>query len=442
MKRTPLENWVMARTGIPGRSRELLEQYQLDRIRETVRYAKNASRFYRGYLQDIRADAIGSPADLMLIPFTCPQQISRDPPGFLCVPPSEVKRIVTLRSSGTSGMEKRIYFTQQDLDRTTDFFRYGMSCLVDRTDRVMVLLPGNACDSIGDLLKKALSDIHIECMVHGVMADTAETARCIVENGITCLVGIPIQVLRLSRTESEAFQQIRKVLLSTDYVPEALIDELTVRYGCRVYTHYGMTEMGYGGGVECEALSGYHMREADLYVEIVDPVTGCPVPDGQWGEAVFTTLTRIAMPLIRYRTGDIAAFSAVPCACGTFLKTMKRVRGRLDNRIRIGGEKYLYLADLDEMVLAFREVLDYRASLSADDRIDIEIVTGYEDVSPVSDRIEERVTEYIGAKYGHTVHLSVRVLRKDEPDPVVNSMAKRTIRDLRRRQISPERPPG
>lgn len=431
MKRTPLEDWIMARSGISERKRELLDDYQLGRIRETVRYAKDASRFYREQLKSIHADAIGSLTDLAGIPFTYPQQIRENPLEFLCVPQSRIKRVVTLKSSGTSGAEKRICFTQEDLDRTVDFFAYGMSCLVDRTDRVMVLLPGNACGSIGDLLRKALSETGIECLVHGVMTDTEETARCIVENHITCLVGIPIQVLRLSRTESEAFQRIRKVLLSTDYVPEVLIDELTARYGCRVFTHYGMTEMGYGGGVECGALSGYHMREADLYFEIVDPVSGRPVPDGQWGEAVFTTLARQAMPLIRYRTGDIAAFSSAPCACGTFLKTMRRIRGRLENKIRIGENKYLYLAEMDEIVLSFRDVYDYKACLSADSRIDIEIVTGNEDFLSDSRMVAERIREYIRQKYGRAVDVSVRVSRKNEPDPIVNSMTKRTICDRR-----------
>ena len=135
----------------------------------------------------------------------------------------------------------------------------------------------------------------------------------------------------LKQRESEVFKNnIEKILLSTDYVPEILIKEITDKFHCRVFTHYGMTEMGYGGGVECEALNGYHMREADFYFEIINPDTGKRVEEGQYGEVVFTTLTREGMPLIRYRTGDIACFSSEPCVCGTFLKTMGRVFGRID----------------------------------------------------------------------------------------------------------------
>ena len=425
MKPTPLENWIVLRTGIPKRKREPLEEYQLDRIRETVRYAAGRSRFYKEQFKEINADSIRSFQDFQNLPFTFPQQISSRPLEFLCVPQSEVKRIVTLKSSGTSGNEKRICFTEEDLALTVDFFQWGMSCLTDSTDRVLVLLPGNAYGSIGDLLKKALSEMGIRCFVGGVMVNAEETARLIKENGITCIVGIPIQIMQLARMESKAFQRIKKVLLSTDYVPEALISELT-EYGCRVFTHYGMTEMGYGGGVECEALDGYHMREADLYFEIVDPVTALPVPDGQWGEVVFTTLTRKAMPLIRYRTGDIAAFSPLPCPCGTFLKTMKRVKGRLGNEIRIGGNESLTLAELDEIILPFRKVMDYSVRISAGNRIDIEISAVGE--GPYCDEIGSFIREYIHRKFGFAIDPLIRVSRIGEPKKIRNSMMKRTVR--------------
>jgi phenylacetate-CoA ligase len=80
--------------------------------------------------------------------------------------------------------------------------------------------------------------------------------------------------------------------------------------------------------VECAARQGYHWREADLYFEIVDPVTGQPLPDGEAGEIVFTTLTRQGMPLIRYRTGDISRFLPGPCACGAVLRRLATIQGR------------------------------------------------------------------------------------------------------------------
>ena len=429
MKLTPLENWIIEKSCLGERSSEALEKYQLCRVRETLNYAKINSRYYGERLEGIDADEIRSLEDMRKIPFTFPSDIQKNPFAFLCVPQSEIKRIVTLNTTGTSGKEKRIFFTEEDLEQTIDFFVYGMSTLVDETDRVVVLLPGNSYGSIGDLLKKALRKRHIECFVHGVVTDFEETANEIIERNITCIVGIPTQVLELSRAKSDVFKsRIKSVLLSTDYVPEVVIRELTEQFGCRVFTHYGMTEMGYGGGVECEALSGYHLREADLLFEIVDPVSGQSVPDGQWGEAVFTTLTRKAMPLIRYRTGDMACFSTDPCDCGTFLKTMKRVKGRINNKIRICENEYLCLAELDEVVLSFREVRDYKACLLTDNSLSIEIVAENEDVfQKIKNEIAECIRKYLYERFGHITNLQVRVSRKDEPYKIANSMIKRTI---------------
>lgn len=433
MKPTPLENWIVDKSAIKQRNRKALEAYQLNKIRETVHYARNNSRFYGWQLKSAGDNELHSLEDLQNIPFTYPYQIKQKPLDFLCVPHREIKRIVTLKSSGTSGAEKRIYFTEEDLDLTIDFFKHGMSCLTDETDRVMVLLPGNTYGSIGDLLKKALDASKIECSTTGVLVDPEETAKCIIEKNITCIVGIPMQVLYLSRVKSELFHnKIKKVLLSTDYVPEVLIKELTQQNGCKVFTHYGMTEMGYGGGVECEALDGYHMREADLYFEIIHPDTGEAVQEGQFGEVVFTTLTRQAMPLIRYRTGDIAAFSSTSCACGTFLKTMKRVSGRKDNKVCIRDKKFIYLKELDETVLPFKEVLDYKAYIMEDEVLNIEIAAkSNETVQIIKSEIVKSVQACLFDRLENNIKVQITTKLENKPDKITNSMLKRKLYDLR-----------
>ncbi|MBV7274048.1 phenylacetate--CoA ligase family protein [Clostridium sp. PL3] len=436
MKLTPIEKYIKDKVNIHKNGREELERYQLDKIKESITYVKQHSKFYREHLKDINEDSIKSLKDFENIPFTLPSHVKENPFGFLCVPQKDIVRIVTLRSSGTSGDEKRVYFTEKDLQLTIDFFKHGMQCLANKDDRVLVLLPGEAYGSIGDLLKKALKETEIECFVQGVMVDPKVTAKLIQAENINCIVGIPIQLLHLSRVENEIFKnKIQKVLLSTDYVPETIIKEFTNKSECKVFTHYGMTEMGYGGGVECEALYGYHMREDDLYFEIIDPVTGKTVEDGQYGEVVFTTLTREGMPFIRYRTSDIASFKTKKCPCGTFLKTMDRIKGRMENRIKIDEDEFIYMRELDEIILSFEEVVNYKVYIEEGNVIFLDLITLNEaDFYKSSEKILSLIKAIPSIKKSLSKNIIEIVIIYSLDDIVINNtMVKRKIHDYRKR---------
>jgi phenylacetate-coenzyme A ligase PaaK-like adenylate-forming protein len=134
-------------------------------------------------------------------------------------------------------------------------------------------------------------------------------------------------------------------------------------WGCRVFEHYGSTELGLGGAVQCEAFGGLHVREADLLFEVVDPSTGRPVLDGVEGELVATTLTREGMPLIRYRTGDLVRMSVDPCPCGSVLRCLERVTGRREDPAILAAGHRLTIADLDEIVYGYGSVLGFTAGL-------------------------------------------------------------------------------
>jgi phenylacetate-coenzyme A ligase PaaK-like adenylate-forming protein len=261
---------------------------------------------------------------------------------------------------------KRLFFTEEDLELTVDFFHHGMSTLVRPGQRVVVLLPGERPDSVGNLLARGLQRMDVHALIYGPVTSPLHTAEAIESFGAQCLVGIPTQVLGVARSRKGAAigkGRIGSVLLSTDYVPRAITEALEEVWGCRVFTHYGMVEMGLGGGVECEALDGYHLREADLYFEVVNPATGEPCSDGTMGEVVFTTLTRRGMPLIRYRTGDIARIIPQPCPCDSVLRRMERVRGRWDDALRLDADSTLTLSDIDEALFRLPGLLDYRASI-------------------------------------------------------------------------------
>ncbi|NCB55170.1 MAG: phenylacetate--CoA ligase family protein, partial [Epsilonproteobacteria bacterium] len=316
----------------------------------------------------------------------------------------------------------------EDLETTIDFFHCGMRCLVDERDKVMVLLPGPSFASIGDLLKKALQRSGIECIVHGVLDDVEAAAACIFQNGITAIVGIPMQVSYLARMKKELFDtHIKKVLLSTDYVADALVKSLSRNGTCQVFNHYGMTEMGYGGGVECACLSGYHLRENDLYFEIVDPMTGKVVEDGTYGEVVFTTLNRQAMPLIRYKTGDRARFLVETCACGTFLRRMEKVRGRIENTLSVEGHE-ITLRDLDEIFLAYESLMDYRVECYDPNRLHVRLVL---DKNTDAKAFQNALKQELHVRFQSKFDFEIEIEEDDRSSKITRSMIKRKIHDCR-----------
>jgi len=366
LKSSLLDAWIGKKIGIGmgTLTREQLSLYQLEAMGDTIRRASKDSPFYRTLLKDFVGTTMSSLADLQRFPFTDADHISTQALQFLCVSQSDISRIVTLDSSGTTGKAKRIYFTPADQELTIDFFEQGMSTIVKPGERVLILLPGERSGSVGDLLLRALQRAGTIPLLHGVVCDFAKTLEIMVRERIDSVVGIPVQVLALARYTEFLKKRIRlkNVLLSTDHVPDAITQELGRIWGCQVFEHYGMTEMGLGGGLDCSAHAGYHVREADLYVEIIND-RGEPVPDGQEGEVVFTTLTRRGMPLIRYRTGDISRFILGSCSCGTILKRLERITKRKNDLVYLSEDQYFSMADLDESIFAVPGVMDYTASV-------------------------------------------------------------------------------
>ncbi|MBI5483452.1 MAG: phenylacetate--CoA ligase family protein [Deltaproteobacteria bacterium] len=373
MRKTPLESWIRDKIACNAGellTRDRIEAYQLEKLRETVAYARRMSPFYRASLAGVDGRKLEDFRTFSEVPFTTSDDIRSDGLKMLCTSQDEIERVVTLQTSGTTGESKRLFFTAEDLELTVDFFRHGMATMVEPGATVIIFLPGERPDSVGDLLSRGLVRLGVKPVVRGPVRDLAAERAEILRHASPCLVGIPTQILALARGDAGKTIPsgwVKSVLLSTDYVPAAIEQELVRLWGCRVFTHYGMTETGLGGGVECEACDGYHLREADLYTEIIDPETGRPLPDGTPGEVVFTTLTRQGMPLLRYRTGDLARILPTPCLCGTVLKRLGRVQGRIAATLPLQQGFTIGMAALDEALFPIAGVLNFSAEVSEND---------------------------------------------------------------------------
>lgn len=350
-------------------SHEALCLYQLNKIRETIDKAKK-SRFYGEKLKNYKSQDITSINDIKKLPFTFPGDISENPYDFLAVTPNEIERVVTLNTSGTTKKPKRIFFTLKDINHTRDFFTYGMLNLVSKGQRVLILMSGESPYSIGKLLQEALLKAGCEGILYGAVKDPLDVLKYIKEQSIDSIVGIPIQVFYLAKIKNnyEEYKNIKlkSILLSADYISKVLQKTVEEAFKCPVFIHYGMTEMGYGGGVSCSKTNDYHMRDVDLYTEIVDPVSGENVADGTFGEIAFTTLTREGMPLIRYRTGDIGRILKNPSACSNGFTRLDYIKERLSHMIYLDQQNYISIGMLDEIMLKIHNILDYKAALIKD----------------------------------------------------------------------------
>jgi phenylacetate-CoA ligase len=353
-----VDQLVARRLGL-GRSwdRRSLDQAQMVALRRTVHHALAGSSLYRQRLAGLDPEMLRTAGDLGRIPLLDNRDIVADGHRLQCISQSRVARVVTLQTSGSTGQAKRLMFTSEDLEATMDFFLNGMRSLIDATDRVVVMLPYQQPDCVGDLLIKALSAGGIRAV--GVWPPQPPMKDFIRTNRLTCAVGLPPQLLTLAEEIGPGL--LRAMLLCSDYASPALRARIEHACRCRTFLHYGTTESGLGGAVECARHDGCHIRESDLLVEIIDPETGKNLADGELGEVVITTLGREAMPLLRYRTGDLARLTHAACSCGGITARLLDIRGRLAGCPL--GDGLLHSQDLDDHLFQIPGLLDYRATL-------------------------------------------------------------------------------
>ncbi len=404
MKRSAVETFVRDVTGCTDR--ESLEQWQLWKLREMLRHAKQNSRFYREHLKDIDPDSIGSLSDLAAVPFTSAEDLRRNPEDWLCLKAADVQRIVTLKTSGTKQDPKRVFFSGEEIQDTQDFFAEGMTELSGPGDKVMVLFPCDQPDSVGDLLAKAVEQRGVPAVRHGIARDLLETAEEIRSRGCTVLAGLPVQILGIAEILQEK-GLIRTVLLSADAAPVSLIRRIEDLLGCKVFNHFGMTELGYGTAVECGAHNGCHLKESDFIVELIDPETGLPQTEGKPGEFVFTTLRRNAMPFIRYRSGDLGYLFRGVCECGSMILRIQPWGGRRSGKHILLGNRRLTQWELDEILFSIPGVVDYEVSGDVD-RPELRLyVTG--EVSPESIRGELAYPSRLGGSTASMIGITTEV---------------------------------
>lgn len=318
---------------------EELKYLQLNGLQWTVRHAYNGSSFYRKKLDDagLTPEDIRSLDDLEKLPFTTAEDL-RDgyPFPLLSVPFEEVVRIHA--SSGTTGKRKVLCYTQKDIDDWTHFFArcYEMAQLTHE-DRVQI--------AVGYGVWTAGISFQMGCEAYGAMAIPAGPGNL----DMQCQFLIDFQTTVMVCTASMALLlgeevnrrgikdkiNIKKLIFGSERSSDAMRKRIRDLLGLeQMFDIPGLTELyGPGTGLDCIYHTGIHYW-ADYYIlEIVDPDTLKPVPEGKMGEMVITTLKKEAAPLIRYRTRDLTRLVPGDCPCGSILPRHDRLLGRSDDMI-------------------------------------------------------------------------------------------------------------
>lgn len=320
-----------------------MEKLQLERLKALVARVYEKVPFYRQALQQrgMTPDSIKSLADLRRLPFTTKQDFRDNYPlGLLAVPMEQICRVHA--SSGTTGKPVVAPYTANDLRMWTEVMARTLSCAGVTRDDVMQNSYGYGLFTGG--LGFHYGGERVGATV--IPTSTGNTKRqlmLIQDIGTTVLTCTPSYTLILAEGARDIGLDLRTTRLrlavcGAEPWSEQMRADIEARLPIKAMDIYGLTEVvGPGVSVECEQQCGLHIFEDNFLPEIVHPQTDEPLPFGQRGELVLTTLTKEGQPVIRFRTKDISTLHAEPCKCGRTLVRMEKVTGRTDDMLKIRG---------------------------------------------------------------------------------------------------------
>lgn len=322
--------------------REKLRQLQTEKLRRTIETALN-SPFYGHRLGKlgITPQSINSVDDIRKIPFTTKQDL-RDNYPFGLVAGNMKDAIRIHSSSGTTGHPTVVVYSRHDIDSWANMIARNMYMVGCRDTDVFQNSSGYGMFTGGLGFQYGAERLGATT-IPAAAGNSKRQIMFIRDFGTTCLHAIPSYAVRLAEVFKDEGIDPRSTRLHTLFIgAEPHTDEQRRRIekllGVKAYNSFGMTEMnGPGVAFECKQQDGMHLWEDNYIVEIVDPDTLEPVPDGEYGEMVLTTLDRTMMPILRYRTRDLTRIIPGKCACGRTHRRIDRIKGRTDDMFIIKG---------------------------------------------------------------------------------------------------------
>ena len=338
-----------------------LEELQLGRLRATLERIWGAGAPYRSRMEEagLAPSGIKGMGDLERLPFSVKQDFKDNYPlGMLAVPPEKVVRFHA--SSGTTGSRTLVAYTAGDLENWAELVaRFATAAGVVPSDVAQISFSfGLFTGGFG--LQYGLERIGT-AVVPASAGNTELQLSLISELGSTVFVGTPTYALHLIEEGTSigfdfSRSTLRLGLFGAEPWSEGIRTRLEGGMGISATDNYGLSEVvGPGVSGECELKDGMHISEDHFIAEVVDPETGKTLADGQRGELVLTTLTREAVPVVRFRTGDLTVLDRRPCDCGRKNARMSRVLGRTDDMLIIRGVN-VYPSQVETVLLEIEGV--------------------------------------------------------------------------------------
>jgi len=380
-----------------------INEKQLAQVNDRINALVNAGSFYGKKLMEKNITSVHSAEEFENLPFSEKSDL-RDayPLGLMTAPEEEIVRIHS--SSGTTGLPVIIPYTAKDVDDWGEMFKrcYEVAGITNK-DRIQIT-PGyglwtagigfqNGCEKLGAMaipMGPGNTNKQIQ-----MMQDMKSTVLCSTSS---------YALLLAEEIEKRGIRDkimLKKGVIGSERWGKAMRERISNILGIELYDIYGLTEIyGPGIGINCSESEYMHYWDDYLYLEIIDPVTLKPLPDGEWGEIVITTLVKEGAPLIRYRTHDLSRIIPEKCTCGRCWPRIDIIKGRTDDMMKIKGVN-VFPAQIEEVLHQFPEVSsEYQIRISHLDgkdtmRIYVE-TTGDVEFLKLADSIARKVKSVIG----------------------------------------------
>lgn len=380
-----------------------ISELQIQQVNKQIHALVKAESFYGKKLEEAKITRIDTPEDFKKLPFSEKKDL-RDayPLGLMTAPESEIVRIHS--SSGTTGLPVIIPYTAKDVDDWAIMFKrcYELAGITNM-DRIQIT-PGYGLWTAGIGFQNGAEKLGAMVIPMGP-GNTDKQLQMMQDMETTVLCSTSSYALLLAEEiEKRGLKDkihLKKGVIGSERWGEKMRNRISSELGIELYDIYGLTEIyGPGIGISCKYDKGMHYWDDYIYLEIVDPVTLQPVPDGEMGEIVITTLVKEGAPLIRYRTHDLSRIIPGECPCGCKYPRLDVIMGRTDDMMKIKGVN-VFPSQIEEILKEFSELSsEYQIRIShldGKDTMRIYVETdGSVDFMELSKRIAERVKSRIG----------------------------------------------